>query len=83
LPVLLSDTEIHREVAGPKARYFAPRSAAALEQTLRQCQTSAQFFEPGWPEPGRFRSWREMTNTLMQSLQQTSHNPKVHHEPHH
>ena len=83
LPVLLSDTEIHREVAGPKARYFAPRSAAALEQTLRQCQTSAQFFEPSWPEPGRFRSWRDMTNTLMQSLQQTSHNPKVHHEPHH
>ena len=83
LPVLLSDTEIHREVAGPKARYFAPRSAAALAQTLRQCQTSAQFFDTGWPEPGRFRSWRHMTNTLMQSLQQTSQNPKVYHEPHH
>ena len=83
LPVLLSDTGIHREVAGPKARYFAPRSAVALEQALRQYQTSARFFDPAWPEPGRFRRWRDMAATLMQSLQQTSLTTKGNHEPHH
>ncbi len=83
LPVLLSDTGIHREVAGPKARYFAPRSAVALEQALRQYQTSARFFDPEWPEPGRFRRWRDMAATLMQSLQQTSLTTKGNHEPHH
>lgn len=83
VPVLLSDTGIHREVAGPKARYFAPRSAVALEQALRQYQTSARFFDPAWPEPGRFRRWRDMAATLMQSLQQTSLTTKGNHEPHH
>ncbi|NCV85469.1 MAG: glycosyltransferase family 1 protein [Oxalobacteraceae bacterium] len=83
VPVLLSDTGIHREVAGPKARYFAPRSAVALEQALRQYQTSARFFDPEWPEPGRFRRWRDMAATLMQSLQQTSLTTKGNHEPHH
>ena len=83
LSVLLSDTGIHREVAGPKARYFAPRSAVALEQALRQYQTSARFFDPEWPEPGRFRRWRDMAATLMQSLQQTSLTTKGNHEPHH
>jgi len=83
VPVLLSDTGIHREVAGPKARYFAPRSAVALEQALRQYQTSARFFDPEWPEPGRFRRWCDMAATLMQSLQQTSLITKGNHEPHH
>jgi len=83
LPVLLSDTEIHREVAGPKARYFAPGDAIALEQALRQCQSSPNFFDPGWPEPGRFRSWRDMTATLMHNLRQTSLIAKGTHEPHH
>jgi len=83
VPVLLSDTGIHREVAGPKARYFAPRSAVALEQALRQYQTSARFFDPEWPEPGRFRRWRDMAATLMRSLQQTSLTTKGNHEPHH
>jgi len=83
LPVLLSDTEIHREVAGPKARYFAPGDAIALEQALRQCQSNLNFFDPSWPEPGRFRSWRDMTATLMHNLRQTSLIAKGHHEPHH
>ena len=68
VPVLLSDTGIHREVAGPKARYFAPCSAVALEQALRQYQTSARFFDPAWPEPGRFHRWSTATANLIESI---------------
>jgi alpha-1,2-rhamnosyltransferase len=68
VPVLLSDTEIHREVAGPKARYFAPCSAVALEQALRKCQHDPDFFDSSWPEPERFHRWSIATAKLIESV---------------
>ena len=73
LPVLLSDTPIHREVAGPRARYFAPQSAAALEASLRQLQSGALRWDARWPEPGRFRRWRDTTAGLIDGLRQRSY----------
>ena len=73
LPVLLSDTAIHREVAGPRACYFAPQSAAALEASLRQLQSGALRWDARWPEPGRFRRWRDTTAGLIDGLRQRSY----------
>lgn len=73
LPVLLSDTAIHREVAGPRARYFAAQSASALESALRQLLSGALRFDAGWPEAGRFRRWRDTTAGLIDGLLQRTY----------
>jgi glycosyltransferase involved in cell wall biosynthesis len=61
-PVLASDIPIHREVAGPHAAYFAPRSSDALADLLLRYQSGdlrsslkplEGFHWPNWFESGR------------------------------
>jgi len=68
LPVLLSDTPIHREVAGPLAHYFSLSQPHALQDALRGYINGHWQFNPGWPEAGRFQSWHSTTARLLDVL---------------
>ena len=68
LPVLLSDTPIHREVAGPLACYFSLSQPHHLDDTLRHYLERRSGINPAWPEAGRFISWRESTRALLSAL---------------
>ena len=70
LPVLLSDTAIHREVAGPLAHYFSLTQPRALQDALLGYLNGHWQFNPGWPEAGRFRSWHSATTKLLGVLRQ-------------
>ena len=70
LPVLLSDTTIHREVAGPLAHYFSLTQPHALQDALRGYISGHWQFNPGWPEAGRFQSWHSATTKLLSVLRQ-------------
>ncbi len=70
LPVLVSDTPIHREVAGPNANYFVSQSPSALEGALRRLLLGEMRLDRDWPEPGRFRRWRDTTAALIDGMGQ-------------
>jgi hypothetical protein len=49
------------------------RIYAALEASLRQLQSGALRGDAIWPEPGRFRRWRDTTAGLIDGLRQRSY----------
>ncbi|AQV96487.1 glycosyltransferase family 1 protein [Cupriavidus necator] len=71
MPVLLSDTPIHREVGGPLASYFPQHDAAALAGLLESLageRRAEREFEPGWAIAAGHRGWAQSTRALLQLL---------------
>ncbi len=55
-PLLLSDIPVHREVAGPAARYVAPDDTAALTRALVECTRGGTAWRAESSEAGRARA---------------------------
>ncbi|MBS1187385.1 MAG: glycosyltransferase family 1 protein [Burkholderiaceae bacterium] len=68
LPVILSDTPIHREVGGPLASYFDLAQPQQLLQLIAKMCSAENVFDPRWPETGRFHGWRQSTEKLLQQI---------------
>ncbi|MGY8526625.1 glycosyltransferase family 4 protein [Paracidovorax citrulli] len=74
LPVLLSDTPVHREVGGPLATYFPADDATALGTLLTALPTALQAALPSpalrsdWAGAAGHRGWRQSTRELIALL---------------
>lgn len=71
IPVLLSDTPIHREVGGPLASYFPKHDATALAALLTSLADARQGRRTpvsGWASAAGHRSWAQSTRALLQQL---------------
>ncbi len=67
VPVLLSDTPIHREVGGPRATYFSLQDHATLAQLLAGIGHPDTGLAPDWAK-GRHRGWAHSTRDLLGTL---------------
>ena len=72
LPVVLSDTPVHKEVAGPLATYFDLDEPQQLARIIKDIASAKSVFDPAWPEPGRFHGWRQSTERLLQQITSTT-----------
>ncbi|MDF3886713.1 glycosyltransferase family 4 protein [Cupriavidus basilensis] len=70
VPVLLSDTPIHREVGGPHATYYPLKDRSALAALLAKAARGGMAFERNWARPGQHRSWAQSTGALIALLAQ-------------
>ena len=68
LPVVLSDTPVHKEVAGPMATYFDLDDPRQLTRIIQNIASEKNVFNAAWPEPGRFDDWRQSTERLLQKM---------------
>lgn len=75
VPVLLSDTPIHREVGGPHATYYPLQDRGALAALLARAGQGSMAFERNWARPGQHRSWAESTRALIALLAQRAASP--------
>lgn len=66
LPVLASDTPIHREVAGEFARYFQPTRASELADLIDAIETERTLPEAREPREFQPTHWEQSVRTLLE-----------------
>lgn len=72
LPVMASDTRIHREVGGDNIRYFDLNNPDSLVEMIENFENSDNVNIDGW------MSWRESTEMLMDKIEKLSGECGVH-----
>lgn len=68
LPVLASDTPIHREVGGDRIGYFSLSSPADLAARIRQIERNGTPAELGVPDDYRWLDWGESSRMLLERV---------------
>lgn len=68
LPVLASDTPIHREVGGERIGYFDLASPADLAARIRQIEQDGMPVELQVPEGYRWLDWRASSRSLLERV---------------
>lgn len=72
LPVLASDTPIHREVAGEFAVYFDPEDSSSLAGIIEAWESGAPVLPPYAPAAYRATTWNESATELLAQCRRIS-----------